>query len=65
MTPHPHWEERIKQNRDEHSELLGALCVPIPHEMCKAVARTEHAVRYVSTCTCNCCTIYVYMYYYY
>lgn len=47
MTAHPHWEERLRQNREEHNELTKSLSIAVPEELCKAVARTEHVVGYV------------------
>lgn len=44
MTPHSHWEERLRDNRKVHTELVRALSLGVPIEMCKAVARIEHAV---------------------
>ncbi|XP_019856290.1 PREDICTED: ectopic P granules protein 5 homolog [Amphimedon queenslandica] len=44
LTPHPHWEQRVPQNRQEHKELLSALSCPVSFDLCKAVARTEHVV---------------------
>ncbi|XP_019863365.1 PREDICTED: ectopic P granules protein 5 homolog, partial [Amphimedon queenslandica] len=44
LTPHPHWEQRVPQNRQEHQELLSALSCPVSFDLCKAVARTEHVV---------------------
>ena len=51
MTAHSRWEERLTDNRKVHGELVRALSFGIPIEMCKAVARVEHAVGLVKSCT--------------
>ena len=44
-TPHPVWEERLRQNRAKHTDVTAALSMPVAAEFCKAVARTEHVIR--------------------
>ena len=44
-TPHPVWEERLRQNRAKHTDVTAALSMPVAADFCKAVARTEHVIR--------------------
>ena len=44
-TPHPVWEERLRQNRAKHTDVTAALSMPVPADFCKAVAHTEHVIR--------------------
>lgn len=64
MTPHSHWEERLKDNRRVHNEVVQALAFGVSLDMCKAVARTEHAVRlggvYLGSMYMNTVCIHVY-----
>ncbi len=66
MTAHAHWKERLTDNRRVHNELVNALSIGVPIEMCRAVARVEHAVGlvvitynylyclYMYMCVCVC-----------
>ena len=70
LTVHPKWEQRLRENRAEHGELLTTLLSPISQRFCNLVMTMENTVAYVTqslldmydgsytgsytTCTCTC-----------
>lgn len=44
LTVHPKWEQRLRDNRVEHGELLTTLLSPISRRFCNLVMTLENTV---------------------
>ena len=48
MTTSPKWEQQLKVNRSEYSEMVSGLSTPVSQELCQIVMRIEHSVTELS-----------------